>query len=140
MFASIARDVFMFHLSVKQIPAYFILQLFLGPVYMTINCVFHSCYNLKTATNNPFCYKIDSESQNQSETDNLQSDFDRKKYDFFYTELTSLGLRYSHFPSLLSLAADAWIHYRLHSFEIKAGIAINNNLTVWTTYYSWNPS
>ena len=25
-------------------------------------------------------------------------------------------VRCSHFPSLLSLAADAWVHYRLHSF------------------------
>ena len=63
-----------------------------------------------------------------------------KKYAIFYTELTSLGLRYSHFPSLLSLAAGARVHYRLHLFEIKAGIAINNNLTVWATYYSWNTS
>ena len=47
----------------------------------------------------------------------------------FYTELTSLGLRYINFPSLLSLAADARVHYRLHSFEIKAGIAINNNIS-----------
>ena len=65
-----------------------------------------------------------------------KSNIDRKKIRFL--EGRHLLHRTDVTMVALSLTAETWVHYRLHTYLIKTGtIAINNNLTVWATYYSW---